>query len=92
MTNIDDRYVDGQKFIYFNLSNSDDQGGDVLIYVEQDDLRMCEHVFRVRPNTTYRNIRLPCSSLDDGRMSMLYGWASENRDLASAADRIPDVE
>ncbi len=73
--------------VTFDMANTSSKSGDVLVWVEQDGLRKCERVFRMKAKMRVRNISFSCK-IPDGRFSLRYAWASSMSDRASVARRI----
>jgi hypothetical protein len=75
------------RLISFKLANSSADGGDVLLWVEQGNLTMCEHVTAILPQMTH-DIRFSCPTLQPGQFKLIPQWASFDPAKAAVAIRI----
>lgn len=73
--------------VRFKLGNNSSRGGDVLLWIEQDDMRKCEHVTQVRSQLTY-DVTFACPTLQNGKFMVRWQWAEYAQDIAATAIRI----
>ena len=69
--------------ISFKLANDSTDTGDVVLWIEQDDVLSCERVVRVEANHTY-DITIGCS-LTARPFYLRFAWASAMRERALVA-------
>ncbi len=68
------------------ISNSSKKSGDILIWVEQNGIETCEHVFHAEPSKVY-SLTISCPNLGVGKYNVWTKWAKSNG-KASVAKRI----
>lgn len=73
--------------ISFTIANPNDRSDDVVMYITQENRRMCEHVAFFEKNKSY-NIRFSCSSMLLGDFRVVASWASYIPEVANAAKRL----
>ncbi len=73
--------------ITYSISNRNQQSGDVLVYVTQQDLRLCEHIVRMNAGARL-DVRFGCPQLRAGRIQLVAAWASSQPRIASVAQRV----
>ena len=77
----------GYNSVTFDMANTSSKSGDVVVWVEQDGLRRCERIFRMKANTRVSNISFSCN-IGEGRFKLRGAWASSMSDRASVARRV----
>lgn len=73
--------------VYFKLANDSGNRGDVVFWIEQNDLTNCERVISVQPRSNY-NLSIYCPSIREGLFYVRGMWAYAARDRALVAERI----
>lgn len=73
--------------ISFKLANDSGRTGDVVFWIEQDELTSCERVAHVDARHSY-DIKMACGTMRDGRFYVRFAWASDVRERALVAERI----
>lgn len=76
-----------QGVLSFKITNISNRTDDVVMYVVQDNIHMCEHIAKLDANTTY-NIKFLCSSMGLGTFTVTAAWASYRPEIASVASRL----
>lgn len=83
---IDNLQVVHQNFT-FRLANISGRSGDVLLWVEQDEFRLCESIIHAEAHSSY-NIALRCPTLQPGKLLLQAAWAEHDPAMAAIARRI----
>lgn len=73
--------------INFVMSNTTQKSNDVVAWVEQGGVRMCEIIFHI-PAGARVTMGQNCRSLDYGDFNHLYAWAADRPDITAIARRI----
>ena len=70
--------------IEYVLSNSSSRSGNVVAWIELNDVRMCEAIFPVAANTRY-DMSIPCSTYTGGQFRLVVAWADSHPSIARIA-------
>ncbi len=74
-------------YVTLRVANSGGREGDALVWLEQNDVRMCEHVVRLTARRSY-TVRLRCPTLRNGHFRIRTQWASYDPGMTAIATRI----
>ena len=70
----------------FNLANLTDYEGDVVLWVQENEIRGCEHIFHMKPKERAK-ITIECSGFKTGG-DFFIRKAKDQMDIALVAARI----
>lgn len=73
--------------VSFKIANPNERSDDVVIYIVQENRRMCEHIGLLEKNMSY-DIRFSCSSMGLGDFKIVAEWASYSPEIADTATRL----
>lgn len=72
--------------ISFRFANDSADTGDVVLWIEQDNVTSCERILRVEANHTY-DVTIGCS-MTVRPFYLRFAWASAMRERALVAQRV----
>ena len=74
------------KRVSFTISNTGDQSGDYVVWIEDGGRRFCEKVFFFPADHSF-DIAFSCPQIE-GRFDLITNWAANLPDIAAIAERM----
>lgn len=72
--------------VNFRLANSSWLDGDIVIWIEQDNIEFCEYVTNIKSDMVY-DMSISCSQIREGKYSVNANWVESEPGKARVATR-----